>query len=161
MAKVVEAGRADDIRHFLIGGGPGVALRAGAELQRRFPGAIIAGSVSPPFRELDSAEVNALSDIVQAANADILWVGLGTPKQDYFAYRISAHLEIPIATVGAAFDFLAGTLPEAPVWMQRVGLEWLFRLISEPRRLFRRYTVELLRFALAVRRSGIVPIPCE
>jgi N-acetylglucosaminyldiphosphoundecaprenol N-acetyl-beta-D-mannosaminyltransferase len=127
-------------RHFLFGGDRGVAARLAASLEERFPGIVIAGTYTPPFGEWDAAERERIIHAINAARADIVWVGLGAPRQEHWmsAYRDALNASLLIG-VGAAFDFNAGLKPQAPKWIQRAGLEWLFRLLSEPRRLWRRY----------------------
>jgi N-acetylglucosaminyldiphosphoundecaprenol N-acetyl-beta-D-mannosaminyltransferase len=127
-------------RHFFYGGAPGIADRLASRLKSRFPGLIVAGTHSPPYRPADAEEDRAVLDAINASAPDIVWVGLGTPKQDYWVSRHRAPLAAPaLIAVGAAFDFHAGVLRQAPRWMQRTGLEWVFRLIQEPRRLAFRY----------------------
>ena len=124
---------------------PGVAgLHGGAfgDVATYLPGARIAGASAPPFRDLTPAEEEQLVDELRASGADIVWVGLGMPRQELFMRRMAERLPgITLIGVGAAFDLLSGTVPQAPAWLQRVGLEWLFRLAQEPRRLWRRYIV--------------------
>jgi N-acetylglucosaminyldiphosphoundecaprenol N-acetyl-beta-D-mannosaminyltransferase len=131
-----------DTRHFFYGGGPGVMARLLAGTSALNPAARIAGTITPPFRALTAAEEDATAAEINAAHPDIVWVGLGCPKQNLWMVRFRPLLEAPIVVgVGAAFDFLAGVKRQAPRWMQRSGLEWLFRLVAEPRRLWRRYLV--------------------
>ena len=129
-------------RHYFYGGGKGVADRLVTRLTQRFPGLQIAGSWSPPFRSLTHDEDDDLTQSINSATPDIVWIGLSTPKQEYWMYehlgRVRAQVMIG---VGAAFDFHAGVKKQAPRWMQRSGLEWSFRLLSEPRRLWRRYLI--------------------
>jgi N-acetylglucosaminyldiphosphoundecaprenol N-acetyl-beta-D-mannosaminyltransferase len=130
-------------RHFLYGGGEGVADRLESSLKRRFPRLRIVGRHTPPFRELTKAEDDDVVRSINASGADVVWVGLGTGKQDRFMRDHLGRLEAPVLVgVGAAFDFVAGTKRQAPLWMRRSGLEWLFRLASEPRRLGRRYVLD-------------------
>jgi N-acetylglucosaminyldiphosphoundecaprenol N-acetyl-beta-D-mannosaminyltransferase len=133
-------------RHFFYGGGPGVAERiAAAELSRH--GIQIAGTYTPPFRPLTADEEREVADMVEKSRADILWVGLSTPKQERWMYEHRNSLKVPVmAGVGAAFDLNSGTLVQAPRWMRENGLEWLFRLLAEPRRLWRRYLVKGSKF---------------
>ncbi|MGH7940740.1 MAG: WecB/TagA/CpsF family glycosyltransferase [Limisphaerales bacterium] len=127
-------------RHFFYGGAPGVADRLAAKLKAQFPKLEIAGTFTPPFRPLNPDEENELCEKLQAARPDILWVGLSTPKQEKFMARYLPVLDVTLMIgVGAAFDFLSGRVKQAPRWMQRSGLEWLYRLCSEPRRLAGRY----------------------
>lgn len=149
---VADRGRALGARHLFYGGGDGVAERLAAELSTRYPGLIVAGCETPPFRALTSDERTAMVARVNAANPDFIWVGLGTPKQDLWLADNRAELDAPaIMAVGAAFDIIGGFRPRSPRLMQRLGLEWLFRLYQEPRRLARRYTIVNVRFvSLAV-----------
>lgn len=129
-------------RHYLYGGGEGVPERLAARLSKRFPGLDIVGSYSPPFRPLTPEEDDEVVRRLNAARPDIVWVGLGTPKQERWMEAHRSRLRAPVLIgVGAAFDFHSGLKSQAPRWMQRGGLEWLFRLASEPRRLWRRYLV--------------------
>ena len=142
MLALCERSRTTKHRHFFYGGGPGVADLLARKLQARHPGLVVAGTHTPPLRPIDADEDRAVVDAINAAAPDIVWVGLGTPKQDYFVARHRARLRAPaLIAVGAAFDFHAGVLRQAPRWMQRSGLEWLFRLAQEPRRLAYRYLV--------------------
>jgi N-acetylglucosaminyldiphosphoundecaprenol N-acetyl-beta-D-mannosaminyltransferase len=146
-------------RHFFYGGSPGVPERLAARLQERFPGLTIAGTWSPPFRELTAAEEEATIERIAAANPDIVWVGLSTPKQERWMARYIERLPVPVLIgVGAAFDLHAGVKKQAPRWMQRIGLEWLFRLATEPRRLWRRYLINNPWFVwrLLLQSSGMV-----
>jgi N-acetylglucosaminyldiphosphoundecaprenol N-acetyl-beta-D-mannosaminyltransferase len=128
------------------GGTPEVQGALRAELRRRFPRLEIPFAWSPPFRELDAAEDAAACDAITAAGVGILFVGLGCPKQERWMAAHRDALPCVLVGVGAAFDFLSGAKPQAPAWMQGAGLEWLFRLGSEPRRLWRRYLVGNARF---------------
>ena len=159
MLSCCEASVAKGYRHFLYGGGEGVADLLAARLQERFPGLIIAGTWSPPFRELTAAEEQAMIDRVAAAHPHIVWVGLSTPKQERWMARYIGRLPAAVLIgVGAAFDIHAGVKKQAPPWMQRSGLEWLFRLATEPRRLWRRYLTNNPRFVwrLLLQWSGAV-----
>jgi N-acetylglucosaminyldiphosphoundecaprenol N-acetyl-beta-D-mannosaminyltransferase len=138
------------LRHYLIGGTPQVLADLQHQLRSRFPGALITGAESPPFRELSGDERRDQIARIRDADAQIVWLGLGTPKQDREAAWIAAHLPVAVAAVGAAFDFVSGHKPQAPLWMQDNGLEWLFRLACEPRRLWRRYLYGNARFLRCV-----------
>lgn len=153
MPLVFEAGQDAGIRHFLFGSTPDVLDRLERRLLERYPRAIIAGKHSPPFRALSDSENAGIADEIVRSRADIVWVGLGLPKQDEWLNR-SAELFSPAVGlgVGAAFDFLAGTKPRAPKWLQDAGLEWLHRLLKEPRRLARRYAATNTEF---VARAGL------
>lgn len=139
-------GRGLGIRHYFYGGSADTIAKLQSEVARRFPDAVIAGAESPAIGTAEElASEDALACIV-SAHPDIVWVGLGTPKQDYVARAISERLGIATAAVGAAFDFTAGTVREAPRWVRAVHMEWLFRLASEPRRLWRRYLIGNVKF---------------
>jgi N-acetylglucosaminyldiphosphoundecaprenol N-acetyl-beta-D-mannosaminyltransferase len=149
MAAVCDAGRATGLRHFFHGGDAGVAEALRDRLTARFPGLQVVGVNTPPFRELTAAELAALRSAVAAAQPDIVWVGLSSPKQEHFMATHGAALDTGLLVgVGAAFDFLSGRVPQAPRWMQRSGLEWLFRLGTDPRRLWRRYLLHNPMFVL-------------
>jgi N-acetylglucosaminyldiphosphoundecaprenol N-acetyl-beta-D-mannosaminyltransferase len=136
--------------HFFYGGAPGVADQLAYSLCLRFPGLNIAGNFSPPYRSMSAEEDFTVIKNINGSNADILWVGISTPKQEIWMAEHVGKLKAPVLIgVGAAFDFLSGTKKQAPKWMQRSGLEWLFRLATEPQRLWRRY-LQYPYFALLV-----------
>lgn len=140
MLRVCEASVKRGFSHFFYGGGPGVAEELKCRLGQRFPGLRILGTYTPPFRPLTAQEEEGLVRRVQALKPDIFWVGLSTPKQEKFMAQYWQRLEATLFFgVGAAFDFHAGRVRQAPRWMQRSGLEWAFRLMCEPRRLWKRY----------------------
>jgi N-acetylglucosaminyldiphosphoundecaprenol N-acetyl-beta-D-mannosaminyltransferase len=132
----------DDVgwKHYLYGSTPQTLAELGAKLAEIAPDAEIVGVFSPPFREMTADETSAAMTAIRESGADVVWVGLGMPKQELWMDQIRPELPgVALLGVGAAFDFLAGTKKQAPSWMQKAGLEWLFRLIQEPRRLWRRY----------------------
>jgi N-acetylglucosaminyldiphosphoundecaprenol N-acetyl-beta-D-mannosaminyltransferase len=136
-------------RQFYYGGADGVAEILAQSLADSHPGLQVAGRFCPPFRELTPEEDRSVVDTINAARPDILWVGLSTPKQEYWMANHLGRIYAPVMVgVGAAFDFLAGTKPQAPPIMQNNGLEWLFRAASEPRRLGRRYAYTVPAFAM-------------
>ena len=140
MLAVCEASVRRRWRHFLYGGGHGVAPRLAQRLAARFPGIEIVGTYTPPFRPLTAAEDRVVTDQINQSGADIVWVGIGAPKQEHWMAAHVGRIAAPVMVgVGAAFDFHAGVKRQAPRWMQRTGLEWLFRLATEPRRLWWRY----------------------
>lgn len=142
MLAVMDRGRANGYRHFLYGGADGVADLLAERLVERFPGLLIAGTHTPPFRPLTAEEDRTVVDEINAANADFVWVGLGSPKQDYWVAEHVGRIEAgALLAVGAAFDFHSGRVAEAPGWMKRSGLQWFHRLLQEPGRLWKRYTV--------------------
>ena len=129
-------------RHFFLGGAPGVPAELAANLQLQFPGLKVAGSFSPPFGNLTAEEDEKVVRMINESQADVLWVGLGSPKQDRWMHEHRERLNVPVlVAVGAAFDFHSGRLKQAPEWMRENGLEWLFRLGQEPKRLWKRYIV--------------------
>jgi N-acetylglucosaminyldiphosphoundecaprenol N-acetyl-beta-D-mannosaminyltransferase len=128
------------ISHFFYGGAPGVAERLAGRLSVRFPGLRVAGWHCPPFRELTSIELEEVVARVNGVSPDVVWVGLGTPRQERWATAVRSRLRAKVlATVGAAFDFHSGRLRQAPPLLRRAGLEWAYRLAQEPSRLWRRY----------------------
>jgi N-acetylglucosaminyldiphosphoundecaprenol N-acetyl-beta-D-mannosaminyltransferase len=144
-------------RFYLYGGrSQGALVRLTANLRRAFPGLRIVGGHSPPFRKLTPAEEARVVEEINASDADVVWVGIGVPKQEKWMWRLRDRLEAPVLVgVGAAFDFHAGLVPQAPDWLQRAGLEWAFRLAQEPRRLWKRYLRYNPRFAVAFARQYV------
>lgn len=139
---VCEVSARKGYRQYFYGGAEGVPEQLAASLADRCPGLQVAGVESPPFRPLTEDEDRETVDRINAAHPDIVWVGLGAPKQERWMAAHFDRLEVPvIVSVGAAFDFHAGVKKQAPRWMQRSGLEWLHRLASEPRRLWKRYLI--------------------
>jgi N-acetylglucosaminyldiphosphoundecaprenol N-acetyl-beta-D-mannosaminyltransferase len=128
-------------RFYLYGGrNQGALAQLARVLRLRHPGLQIVGGHVPPFRELTDAEEEAVAADIRRSGADVVWIGIGVPKQEKWMARMRHRVSAPVLVgVGAAFDFHAGLIPQAPSWMQRLGLEWLFRLAHEPRRLWRRY----------------------
>ena len=130
-------------RNYFYGSTSDVLVKLGKKLNEKYPGLIIAGSFSPPFRALTGEEDNRIVEEINRSNSDIVWVGLGSPKQDLWMYEHRDKINAPILVgVGAAFDFLAGVKPQAPRWIRNNGFEWLFRLVTEPKRLWRRYLLD-------------------
>jgi N-acetylglucosaminyldiphosphoundecaprenol N-acetyl-beta-D-mannosaminyltransferase len=147
MLGLCEQSVARGYRHFLYGGKDGVAEELRAELIRRFPGLQIVGTYTPPFRPLNAAEEADLRSQLETLKPDVLWCGLSTPKQERFMAAYSKSLPVKLMVgVGAAFDLLSGNLSEAPDWVKKAGLQWLYRLVKEPRRLWRRYLSNNPRF---------------
>ena len=134
-------------RHFFYGGIPQNCDALEKRLKERFSSIKVAGRISPPYRNVGAMESNDVISQINAAKPDILWIGLGSPKQDFWMHQHRAQLDVPVMIgVGAAFDFLAGTKRQAPRWMRNSGLEWLFRLCCEPKRLWRRYLIGNAQF---------------
>lgn len=145
---VFDVGRQHGIRHFLLGSSPEVLDRLQDNLLKKYPGCDIVGIESPPFRPLSESELELQDRRIAATGPDIVWVGLGTPKQDWEAQRLASSIGATTIAVGAAFDFAAGTVREAPKWIRTIGFEWFFRLCSQPRRLWRRYLVGNSKFLM-------------
>jgi len=142
--------------HFFFGGAPGVPEELARRLGEAYPGLRVAGTMSPPFRDLTAEEEASVEAEINAAKPDYVWVGLGAPKQDLWVAEHRARLDATaLLAVGAAFDFHSGRRRRAPRWMQRTGTEWLFRLLMEPRRLASRYTVVNARFLWLVFKEGV------
>lgn len=147
MLQVCEASAKVGTRHFLYGGKPGVADLLRHILEIRYPGINIVGTYSPPFRPLTPEEELQLKRQMEDLKPDILWCGISTPKQERFMARYIHILSVRLMIgVGAAFDLNSGLLKDSPAWVQRLGLQWAHRLIQEPRRLWRRYLLNIPRF---------------
>lgn len=130
----------ENIKHFFCGGNPGVAEELRNAVKQKFDNGNVVGTYCPPFLPIDKYDYKAIADEINSSGADIVWIGLSTPKQELFAKRLSGFTNVHfIATVGAAFDFHTDRLKQAPGVLQKMGLEWFFRLIMEPRRLYKRY----------------------
>lgn len=132
---------------FLLGAGPGVAERAAKNLERNYPGLECVGTYSPPFGfEKDTEEMKKIISMLKESGADQLFVGMGSPKQDIFIYENMKAYDIPVSySMGAALDFIGGSVKRAPKWMREHGLEWFHRFINNPKRLFKRYFVDDMR----------------
>jgi N-acetylglucosaminyldiphosphoundecaprenol N-acetyl-beta-D-mannosaminyltransferase len=154
MLATMERGIAFGIKHYVYGATQETIDALVANLTAQFPGLEIVGAEAPPFRPLSPIEHAAVVRRLRLSGAHLVWVGLGTPKQDIFAAEFSQLVDAAFVPVGAAFDFIAGHKRQAPQWMHGTGLEWIYRLATEPRRLFRRYLSGNLRFLASVRRSS-------
>jgi N-acetylglucosaminyldiphosphoundecaprenol N-acetyl-beta-D-mannosaminyltransferase len=164
MLEIFEATRDGSVRHFFYGGAPGVADHLKEVMEQRFPGICVVGTFCPPFRPLNEEEERQLSGQVAAAKPDILWVGLSTPKQENFMANYLPKLDCTLMFgVGAAFDFHSGRVKQAPRWIQQSGFEWLYRLCTEPRRLWKRYCVNNPRFVsrILLQMAGIKNYPID
>jgi exopolysaccharide biosynthesis WecB/TagA/CpsF family protein len=146
MGTAIERGQQMGTRHFLYGSTPEVLDGLKAEISARWPAAMVVGATSPPFRPITDNELRASMETIDNSGADIVWVGMGTPKQDELVARMGATGSHNYVAIGAAFDFIAGAQKQAPLWMQNSGFEWLYRLAREPRRLWRRYLLGNTRF---------------
>jgi N-acetylglucosaminyldiphosphoundecaprenol N-acetyl-beta-D-mannosaminyltransferase len=140
MNETFRFGLTQGYRHFLYGGADGVAEDLGHKLTERYPGIDVVGAYCPPFRALDDDEIETIAGRINDADPHIVWVGIGCPKQERWMQRFRPLLKAPVLIgVGAGFDFLSGRKPLAPRWIQTSGFEWLYRMLSEPRRLWPRY----------------------
>lgn len=149
-------------RHFFYGGAEGVADLLARRLSERYPGLALAGTYSPPFRPLTEDEDVAVIRRIDDSEADIVWVGLSTPKQERWMAAHVGQVAAPVLIgVGAAFDFHAGLKKQAPRWMQRAGLEWLYRLLQEPRRLGPRYLVNNPKFVASLFANRVLRMPYD
>ncbi len=142
------------LKHYLYGASPQTLERLQARLAADFPDAQVVGAHSPPYRALTDAEETAVLQQIRASGADVVWVGLGMPKQELWIHRVAPQLPgVSLMAVGAAFDFLGGVVAQAPDWVQRIGMEWLYRLVKEPRRLWRRYVLNNPLFVVLILRQ--------
>lgn len=147
MAEVLRISDREGFTHFFYGSSEAILSRLEKNIRERFPGIKIAGSLAPPFKPLTEEEDRAVVDAVNAAGPDVVWVCLGAPKQELWMAEHFGRLKAPVMIgVGAAFDFHAGNIQRAPIWMQKRGLEWAWRLYQEPGRLWKRYLIDDLPF---------------
>jgi N-acetylglucosaminyldiphosphoundecaprenol N-acetyl-beta-D-mannosaminyltransferase len=148
MSLVCDAVAREGVSVYFYGSTEAVLEGLRANLARKCPGLLIAGACPSRFRKLTGEEQKEVAETIRTSGAKILFVGLGCPRQEVFAYEMGRYLQMPILAVGAAFDFHAGYLHETPEVLQRTGLQWLHRLIQEPRRLWRRYTITSAQFVV-------------
>ena len=155
MARYCERAAANGTRMYLYGGrNQGALVQLALNLRQSYPGVKIVGGYSPPFRDLSTEEEDAIVDEINGTQADIVWVGVGAPKQEKWMAAMRPRLDAAVLVgVGAAFDFHAGLVPQAPDWMQSAGLEWLYRMAQEPRRLGPRYVRYNPRFVTGFARQ--------
>lgn len=142
--KVCEMAAQKGYKVFLLGAAEGVAAKAAENLEEKYDGLNIVGTYSPSYGfEKHNEEIIKIIDMINNLKPDILAVGLGAPKQEKFIYKFKDKLNVPISlAIGASIDFEAGNVARAPLWMQKLGLEWLYRLVKEPKRMFKRYLVD-------------------
>ena len=141
MQACLERGRVTGVRHYLFGSTPETIELLQRRIEQRWPGALVVGAVAPPFGDLTDDDLAAAAEAMNRSAADVVWVGLGTPKQDVVVDRLLALGAPTSVAIGAAFDFIAETKAQAPLWVREHGLEWVHRLVTEPRRLWKRYLV--------------------
>lgn len=146
MERLLTDSKSGNLKHFFYGSQPGVAQRLKETFIDRFPQIQIVGAETPPYTPLAQPALLKLAQQINESQADITWIGLSTPKQEYLMRDLVKYVDSTLIGVGAAFDFLSGSVTRAPKWMQYSGLEWSFRLVSEPRRLWRRYLVLAPKF---------------
>lgn len=154
MEQVFAGSGETSLKHYLYGGQPGVAAELKRKLGERFPEARVVGLETPTFQKLSDAELHDIAWRIRASGADVVWIGLPTPKREYLMAELAPLVSATLIGVGAAFDFHSGIVQRAPRWMQRAGLEWLHRLVSQPRRLWRRYILMAPRFLWLVATRG-------
>jgi N-acetylglucosaminyldiphosphoundecaprenol N-acetyl-beta-D-mannosaminyltransferase len=155
MLKLCDWGRQYNYRHFFYGGEPGVATRLAAQLASSFPGLRVAGTFSPPFRESVAEEEAETLDLINSSAPDVVWVGLGTPKQEkWMAMHLGSIQATAMIGVGAAFDFHSGKVQWSPPWIRKLGLEWAWRTALEPARMWRR-DLDNFNFLVKVARQSL------
>ena len=159
MQACLHRGRATGVRHYLFGSTPETIELLQRRIEQRWPGALVVGAVAPPFGDLTDDDLAAAAEAMNRSAADVVWVGLGTPKQDVVVDRLLALGAPTSVAVGAAFDFIAETKAQAPSWVREHGLEWFHRLVTEPRRLWKRYLVGNTVFLWANIRSRPLLLP--
>ena len=160
MKKVLEITREKGYKNYFYGSTESVLKKMLPHIKAEYPGVKISGMHSPPFRPLTGTEKREIIEDINNSNADIVWVGLGYPKQEIWMYEFKDYIKCPVLIgVGAAFDFYSGNKRQAPGWMQNAGLEWLFRFLHEPRRLWKRYLVNNTIFILFMIKDVLSSIP--
>jgi N-acetylglucosaminyldiphosphoundecaprenol N-acetyl-beta-D-mannosaminyltransferase len=161
--RLCERAAAEGLPVYFYGSTPDVLSALTSNLVSQFPGLIIAGAEPSKFRQLSPTEKREVAKRIASSGAAITFIGLGCPRQEVFVYEFCGLLDMPVLAVGAAFPFIAGSVPQAPNWMQNAGLEWFFRLCAEPRRLWQRYLFlnPTYLFLIAVQRLGLSQFPTE
>jgi N-acetylglucosaminyldiphosphoundecaprenol N-acetyl-beta-D-mannosaminyltransferase len=154
MERVLADSPRTGLTHFFYGGKPGVAEQLKATFESKYAGLRVVGVGTPPFRPLNEAEMNDTVSMLNGSGADVVWIGLSTPKQEHLMDALVSRIHATLVGVGAAFDFHTGAVKRAPQWMRGAGLEWSWRLASEPRRLWRRYLVMAPRFVWQIATRG-------
>ena len=159
LEKVLDWGRQEGLRHFFFGNTPETLARMEQVIQERYPGAIIAGMIAPPFHAFTAAENQEYLAAMRHARPHIIWVSLGAPKQEEWIYRHFQEVERGLFIgIGAGFSYLAGTIKHAPAWMKYMALEWFYRLLQEPNRLWRRYMISNTLFIVYLVRDCLTGI---
>lgn len=145
----------EGLRVFLLGGSPGSVEKATAKLRARYDGLMVSGTFCPPFGfERDKDQQDEVETRIKIARPHLLFVALGAPKQEYWIYEHARQLDVPVTMgVGGSFEMVGEVIPRAPIWLQNAGLEWLYRLLREPRRLWKRYLIGMIQFVEVVMRQ--------
>lgn len=156
MKEVFELSVAQGWKHFFYGSTPETLLALEDRLEKEYPGIQIAGTYAPPFCSITEEEDRVVIQAINQSNADFVWVGLGAPKQEQFMYEHRELLQGVMIGVGAGFNFHAGTVKRAPLWVQKIGMEWFYRMLQEPGRLWKRYLKTNVKFLRLVREKGMV-----
>ena len=157
MGEIFKLSETKGYTHFFYGSTESTIAKILLMLKKTYPLLNIVGTYSPPFRKLTEEEDKYISMLINDASPDFLWVGLGAPKQEIWMYRHRNTIKSLMIGVGAAFDYYAGNIKRAPLWVQNLSLEWLYRLIQEPKRLFKRYAVYNVKFVLYILRKNSKP----
>ena len=150
MINILKVSATKGYRHFLYGSTPETINKLRKSIEKHYPGVCIVGHYSPPFRELTKEENRNIIKMIKECEPDFIWVGLGAPKQERWMYDHKGEFDAVMVGVGAAFDYISGNIKRAPKWMQKCNMEWLYRLIQDPKRLFARYLYTNTKFILLV-----------
>lgn len=153
MVELLSSADAKPLRHFFYGSTQQTLDAMCSRIESDYPKAIVAGVYSPPFRALSDSEGEDIVELINAAKPDIIWVGLGAPRQEEFMYQYRERLNAVMIGVGAGFDYLAGNIKRAPKLMQKLSLEWLYRFMQDPKRLWRRYVTTNIKFVRYIYRE--------
>ena len=146
MEKFIDWGRQDNVRHFFFGSNEANLQKLKEAIETKYPGTIISGMIAPPFKPIDQWDNDSFIAAINSAQPDFIWIGLGAPKQERWMYTHAKNINGFLFGIGAGFDYLAGNTKHAPVWMKNASLEWLYRLIQEPGRLWKRYLTTIPPF---------------
>jgi N-acetylglucosaminyldiphosphoundecaprenol N-acetyl-beta-D-mannosaminyltransferase len=147
MERFIDWGRQDGISHFFFGSSEETLLKLRQTIEFKYPGTRISGMISPPYKSIEEWDNEKFVQAMNMAKPDFIWIGLGAPKQEHWMYNHYSKIDRGILFgVGAGFDYLAGNINHAPAWMKKSALEWLYRLIQEPRRLWKRYFKTIPQF---------------
>lgn len=148
MKEILKISAEEGYRHYFYGSTEETLNKLGTIMEERYPGVLVAGMYSPPFRPLTKEEDEESIRMINESNADFVWIGLGAPKQERWMANHKGKIKGLMVGVGAAFDYEAGNIDRAPMWMQKVNLEWLYRFLQEPKRLFKRYFYTNTKFVI-------------